>query len=207
MAKYCVVKIPTKPHLKKYIEHHLSPSLMIPGDHPVQKFLYIMLEKKFYRYDFKSFESGPCHELEFHISKYTFSHVGSTISRQNVMVINDYLQELFDRDLYSFCRDFEKYADFNEVAYMQFASFYSIPVKRSEAYMHKKNWLQKPSLKQILEQFASLYSIDLEKDISFDALKKMEYRVRKRLEKNQKNILLRCVPAINETSLSVSMIS
>ena len=68
-------------------------------------------------------------------------------------------------------------------------------------FVHSRNTEGWGKYKKAIEDFAAFYNIEIEEDISFDGLKKMEYRHRK---KNIENSLCRLSPIKNLFSEAVA---
>jgi hypothetical protein len=179
------IKIPTKTYLKKFILQEVGTPLITPGEHPIQRFLYILLDKKKHDYNFKSIQRQYDDILEVSISYATYHQIGFSLSQENVIQFNDYVEQIFDKELFKFCQDFLKYHTVVQEGLQSMATMYDIKMQRE----HKRAWFQVPQIKEALEAFAQVYQLEIELDLSFECLKKMEYRARKRYE-NKKNTQL-----------------
>jgi hypothetical protein len=175
-----LISIPTKTYLKKFIEKEVGKDVITPGDHPIQTFLYALLEKKDFNYSFKEHYRSFDTSMQISVSYFVFHQVGRGISPSNVVLFNDYVEQLFDQELYKIQQHL-KYQQALQEAVKEAVSQYNIKLSRC----HQRNWFQVPKQKDALEQFAKKYDLEIEVDITFEALKKMEYRARKRFEKEQ----------------------
>jgi hypothetical protein len=114
--------------------------------------------------------------MVFFITKSQFLKSGFGIKPANIINLNNYLETLFDDELYRFCNDYLKYQEVAKKAVFAFVEAYQIKIQSRQ--VRKIN--REATIKDALEAFANKLSIEIETDISFEGLKKMEYRARQR---------------------------
>lgn len=196
--KYFSVRIPTKTYLRKFLEFELGKEVIAPGNHPVQKFFYIALEKKFYRYQFNSITTAYNDQLTVLVSVFTFYNLGNSISPTNVVILNNYIESLFDQALYRHMMEYyNNYRFMNSVLQELHDSGIAHLTKDQ-----RRRWIQVPRYKDALLKFAEQLKMDVEVDITFENLKKMEYRARKRFEAGEINFL-QTVPTLFDGDLTL----
>lgn len=157
MAKTFSVQIPTSPYLKQFIKAEFGEPIPINNYNLVGVFLIGVLQKE-------NFNTRlPNEKKDFRYTRFTTAvtcvapitlirNFGFALNADATIQINRFFEEYFDRELYLFVK---RNTD---------------PGKRYAGY------------KQAIEAFAVLHSLDLENTVTFDALKKMESRYRKKIE-------------------------
>lgn len=93
---------------------------------------------------------SPTDTLIVIINEWQFHRIGYDIPRDKAIHINRFLEASFDKDLYTYCQ---------------------ANIRQHSRYR---------GYALAIEAFAQLHDIDIDIDITFDALKKSEYRYRKR---------------------------
>ena len=192
-----VISIPTKIYLKKFIEFVIGTDVIIPGDHPIQRFLYILLEKKDFQYNFKKQHRDFNAKLDLKLSFFTLHQIGYGVKPEYVVTFNDYVENLFDEYLYNFCQQYLNAHKAVQDCVMEAMSMYNVKPSRS----HQRNWFQVPTYADALEAFAAKLKLDIEVDITYEALKKMEYRARKKFE-DMGHKTFQEAPKVNDSVLS-----
>lgn len=91
--------------------------------------------------------------VNFCASFKTMAYKGHSINPDKIIAINRYFEDVFIDDLYRFC------------------------LERTKG---SSGW--RPGIDAAIEEFARAFNIIIDTDISFDALKKAEYRHRKKQE-------------------------
>jgi midasin (ATPase involved in ribosome maturation) len=162
--------VPTKTYLRKYVYAEHGFPLNINYTTTLGTLILCMLEKEVFTVKM----SEPKKEmriqfmndhLEFSASLNTMHYKGSGLSKEKVIAINRYIENSFVEDLHRYC----KY------------------------HIRETNW--RPGIKDAIYAFAESYGIDVETDISFEALKKAEFRYKKRMEeKKLQKTLVTSVP-------------
>jgi len=185
--KYLSIKVPTRTYLKKFTHYKLGNDFFSEGPHHIQKYLSAILQKNSYNYNFNQLNYQFNDTLVVFLTKSQFLKNGYGIPPGKVMDLNNYIETLFDEELYNFCKDFLKYQDVAKKAVFAFMETYQIKVQARQV----RKLQREPTLKYALEAFADKLSIEIEKDISFEALKKMEYRFR------TKKTFSEVVPTVN----------
>jgi len=186
-SKHLSIRVPTRSYLKKFTHHLLGEHIFSDGPHHIQRYLSAIIEKKSYFYKFDQLNNQFKDTLVIWVTKSQFLKSGFGIKPANVINMNLYLEAMFDDELYNFCNEFLKYQDVAKKAIFAFADSYNISIQSRE--IRKLN--REATLKDALEAFADKLSIEIEKDISFEGLKKMEYRIR------SKKTFSPVVPTIN----------
>lgn len=160
-TRYIEVAIPCKRYLAKFA--HSVYGLHIKADSSTMFgfFLAQCLEKN--RYESRANYSGKYideAQIKIEISQFTFNNIGFDISPSKVLAINTFLEKIFTEHLYQWC-----------------------------VIATKKNCRFK-GLDEQIRSFAQHHGIvldDDQEDISFDALKKKEYRFRSAIIRNNNN--------------------
>lgn len=166
--KTFAVSIPTKTYLKKYIHRRYGYPIAINTQTLFGMVVNSLLDKKTYQ-DTPDFQrdiryNSFVDKIELVIPAYkVYSYKeGLNISKDKVIVINRYFELQFEEDLHRYC--------FNRVD----------TAGREMRYKGKGGC----GYEKAINEFAEIYGIDLEIDITFECLKKSEYRLRKKIEKN-----------------------
>ena len=152
------VSIPTKTHIRKYV-HSINGHTIVAGhDTLIGSVMMICLANKVTSHTTKEYREARIKTYPDRVqvivpAHYVFNrHVGLTLSEDSIITINRFLENAFLQDLYRYCR-----TSIN-------------PLNRRHGYDRS------------IEEFAGIHGIELEEDVTFEALKKAEYRYRKRLE-------------------------
>lgn len=158
MADTFSVQIPTSPYLKKFVIAEFGDPIRINNDSLIGVFLIGILEKQNFhiplKLDEKDFRYRHFTEKITCIAPTTLmKDFGFAIKADHAIQLNRFFEEHFDRELYYFVKR-------NTIAGARYAGY-----------------------KQAIEAFAALYSIELEKTVTFESLKKMEYRYRTKMYK------------------------
>lgn len=193
------VKVPTKAYLKKFVLTEIGDKPIAPGDHPVQKFLFILLERKLYDYQFKSLNAQFNDTLLVKISLSNFHKMGYSISPQRVVLFNNFIESLFDKALYGFVSQYVRHQDEMQAAIQKVLDEYNIKPRRE----HQRNWFQVPRYKDALYAFAKKYNLEMEEDVTYELLKKMEYRARKKFESEK--TISQSVPSIIPNNINFNL--
>lgn len=151
------VSIPTKTHIRKYV-HSINGHTIVAGhDTLIGSVMMICLANKVTSHTTKEYREARIQSYPDKIqvvvpAHYVFNgHVGLTVSDDSIITINRFLENAFLQDLFRFCR-----ANIN-------------PMNRRHGYDRS------------IEEFSKMHGIELEEDVTFEALKKAEYRYRKRM--------------------------
>lgn len=160
MAQTFSVQIPTSPHIKCLIRHEFGDPIPINNQSLIGVFLIGVLEKKSFHTPLPNGKADL--RLHYFTERVTcvapmslLKDFGWNIKRDHIIQFNRFFEEHFDRELYIHVKR-------NTLADARYAGY-----------------------KQALESFAAQYFIELEKDISFETLKKKEYRYRMKVEEVQ----------------------
>lgn len=153
------VQIPVAPYLKPYITIRFGDPIPINNKSLVGVFLLGVLEKENYHVSFN--QSDKINRFQQFTEKITcvgpysiMRDIGWSLKQDHIIQFNRFFEEHFDLDLHLY-------------------------VNRNI-----KNGSRYAGYKQAIEEFARIYRIDLEETISYEALKKMEYRYRTKLSVN-----------------------
>jgi hypothetical protein len=158
-VKTFALTIPTKSYIRKYIHSRYGYPVVLNNKTLFGTVMISLLEKKAYssgaRDIHKATFSTYRDKVEMVIPQsYIIKNIhGLHISIDKAIVVNRYYENQFEEDLYHFCK-----------------------------YNLTKNG-KHPGYDVAICQFAERHCIEFDVDITFEALKKMEYRFRKNLEK------------------------
>ncbi|HEU4574614.1 MAG TPA: hypothetical protein VFS36_06390 [Chitinophagaceae bacterium] len=172
LRTYSVI-IPTKTYLRKYIYCEHGFPLEINYNSTLGTLILCMLEKEVFTVKMSEAKKDMRiqymnDQLEFTASLNTMHYKGSGLSKDKIIAINRYIENSFVEDLHRHCK------------------------------YHIKETSWRPGIKDAIYAFAESYGIDVETDISFEALKKAEFRYKKRLEeKKLQKTLVTSVPKPN----------
>lgn len=155
------VNIPTKSYLRKYLHKRYGYPVVINNRTLIGSVLVAFLKKKVYSdrsnaTDLQNTFATLTDRLECVVSRdeVFYGNCGLHIEQEKVILINRYFAAQFEEDVHRFCQQ------------------------------HITNNGRHPGYDRALEKFADMYDIEFDVDITFEALKKMEYRYRKKLEEN-----------------------
>lgn len=167
-----LLSIPTKPFLRKYIQYNIGAEyLQVDGKHPIEMLLTALLEKKKYHRD-AALENRYRDKIQRIAPLPVFD--GYLISPRRVIYFNDYVQMLFANDLVHFCTDYLKWFEFGNQLVDQITKEYDITMTERE----RRKFVRVARLDEGLLAFADKIGLEIEVDITFDYLKKIEYRTR-----------------------------
>ncbi len=163
--KHFSLSIPTKTYLKKYLHKRYGLPIPVNSQSLFGMVMISFLEKKVYSdqpiadrdFRYASFTD----KVEVVLPAYRFYHLGLHVTKEKAIVLNRYFEEQFEEDLYRHCL---------------------VRVDSERAKLHRKG-KGGCGYDKAINEFAALHGIDLEEDITFECLKKSEYRHRKKLEK------------------------
>lgn len=159
MAKYLTLKLPCKLYIARFVQQRYGKSVKADNSSVLGFFVKMALEKK--RYENRNLTDSFIHKgyegtIDILVNKWQVAHIGFDISTDNIMFLNRFLEEQFQEALYYHCL---AYVKTNEKAN-----------KKVQGY------------KVAIEKFAELNKIEIDFDITYDGLKKMEYRQRRKQE-------------------------
>jgi len=152
------LKIPCKSYIKKYVASLYGSPVKIENRTMLGIFLLAVLDKR--TYEKRNFGPNQTNKgiedtILVEVNNWQFNAIGFDVSAECVMIINDFLEHMFDDSLYVTCFKNSKYKS------------------------------RKTGYRAIMEGFCKRHGIELELDISYEALKKKEYRYRKQIQKNE----------------------
>lgn len=155
--RHFTVRLPTTNYIKKYLAKHWGDPIPINNLNPVGVMIIALLQKKSVTKMNILKKDTRFQKLTTHILAVgAFSikdHYGIHLDEDAVIQINRFFENSFEETLYQFVR------------------YHLIDDSRFPGYDNA------------LYKFADYYGIEIDEDISFDGLKKMEYRFRKKFEK------------------------
>lgn len=173
MSKHYSVSLPVRPYIKKYIASVEGTPIEFKGTSMFCLILRAYMENKSYTgFSKTQLETAIGYRtatVQIIIPIKKIYTIGTEISPDGILLINRFLESLFERALVKFMNE-------NTSADGRYKGF-------KEAYV----------------AFAKLYSIDLEEDITLDGLKQMDYRLRKKIENKGKkggNFFSNLVPSL-----------
>jgi hypothetical protein len=154
------VKVPTKTHLRKFIYAKHGYPLKLNYQTNYGTIILCMLNREDFSIKMSQFKidvrlAHMNDSIELTSPINTMHYKGYNMSSDAVIAVNRYFENEFAEELYRYCRDNIK----------------------------DRNW--RPGIHQAIHSFAEIYGIEVDIDISFEALKKCEWRYRKREEEKQ----------------------
>jgi hypothetical protein len=164
------VNVPTKAYLRKYIYAEHGWPLELNYTTTLGTLILCMLGNEEFSINMNNGDKETRiqfmnDEIEFTAPLNTMRYKGYSLNRDKIIAINRYIENSFVEDLHRYCK-------------------YNI-----------KDTAWRPGIHKAIEAFAESYGIVLEEDISFEALKKAEFRYKKRMEeKKLQKTLQRFVP-------------
>jgi len=164
------VKVPTKTYLRKFLNKLYGTPTPLTYWNPIGTFVLSLLGKDTFDINMNAAKTKTRlanynDEIEFIGGFKTMGYKGHSINPDKIIAINRFLEDLFAGLLYQYCL-----------------------LKKSE-----RKW--RPGYDNAIEDFAKLCGIEIDVDISMDALKKVEYRYRKRQEGILQTFVLHKKPA------------
>ncbi len=177
--KHFSLSIPTKTYLKKYLHRRYGSPIQVSSQTLFGMVVISFLEKKVYSdqpiadrdFRYASFTD----KLEVVLPAYRFYHMGLHLSKEKAIVLNRYFEEQFEEDLYRHCLT-------------------RVDSERAKLIRKGKGGC---GYDKAINEFADIHGIELDVDITFECLKKSEYRHRKKLEKRfSGNVLSSRAPEI-----------
>ncbi|MGN6293783.1 MAG: hypothetical protein ACTHMV_13650 [Chitinophagaceae bacterium] len=157
-TKLYTIKVPTKTYLRKYATVKYGTELKYNSTLGI--ILLSFLEKKVFSTKMNEADVNTRLQymndfLVFTSSIKTAGWKGLHLSQDKVIAINRFLESNFVEEMHSYC------------------------------CRHKKNQTWRPGIDKAIHSFAEQYGIIVDVDITFDALKKSEYRYRRALEEKK----------------------
>jgi hypothetical protein len=168
-TKYFTVTLPCKPYIKKYVGAVYGDPFRADHSTPLGCYINIALEKKNYenRNISNSFVyTGMNDKIAIQLNRWQFTGLGYSFSNESVKVINRFLEEQFEEDLYKHCY---------------------LYVINNANFSQRNN-----GLKDAINMFCQLHNITTipdigeTQDISMDGLVKKERRARAKHETLEK---------------------
>jgi hypothetical protein len=165
--------IPTKAYLKKYIqvEYGTIVGTPIKLDYltTLGTLILCLLENDDFSINMNNSKKESRiqymnDEINFTAPLNTMRYKGHSLSKDRIIAINRHIENEFIRELSFYCKT------------------------------NLKNRAWRPGIKEAIYSFCEKYGIDVEIDVTFEALKKSESRYRERKEKKSKNISQTSVP-------------
>lgn len=115
------------------------------------------------------------------------------------MEFNNFIEALFDEELYLFVKFHTECNNLRKNILKTILEEYGIPYTTRE----KNAAFKMTQIKTALEDFSKKINLSIEEDITYEAIKKMEYRARERKEKTEK-IFLQPVPSLKDNHFQLS---
>lgn len=166
MSKLYTVTLPVKPYIKKYVETIEGTPINFKGSSMLCKIVRAYMENKnstgLSLSAKKAALSLRTTKVEIVVPIARMHVIGTALSDDGILQINAFLQDCFDNAVVHFVKEY---------------------VKKEGRYK---------GYKEAIETFARIYNIEIETDITFDGLQKMEYRSRKKEE----NYFSKIVPSL-----------
>lgn len=153
MSAYLPVTIPTKKFLKKYLQANYGEELIFNMDSDMGYFLSLLMEKRIY-------------------PEYDRQQIHRSIDKYDILVTIRLPRKWVEKYRYGFDIDPKKAVFFNKMIFRSFRQ----ELFRYCALMEIHN-IEK---KHALLDFARYYKLEIDEDITFETLKKMEYRYRQK---------------------------
>lgn len=167
------VSLPVKPYVKKYVETVEGNPILFNGKSMLCMIIRAFLQNKkstgLSKAKLQTSVTTRTAQIEIIIPTAYINVIGVSVSDDGVVIINRWLEEVFERALRQFIKQHTKAAG----RYKGFKNAY--------------------------EAFADFYNIEIEEDITLDGLQKMDYRFRKKGDddnKNNNNFFSALVPSL-----------
>jgi hypothetical protein len=153
------VKVPTKAYLRKYVYARYGHPLKLNYTTTIGTMILCLVSKEYFDINMNTIKkdvrlSHMNDEIELVAPLGTMKYKGHSITPDKIIAINRYFENSFVEELYNYCRD----------------------------NIEKRAW--RPGINKAINSFCDQYGIEVEEDISFEALKKAESRYRKKIEEN-----------------------
>lgn len=166
------VRVPTKTYLRKYIYAEYGHPLKLDYHTPLGTLILCLLENEDFSINMNNEKKESRiqymnDQIEFSGPLSTMRYKGYSLTKDRVIAINRYVENEFIKDLHYHCKT------------------------------NLKNRMWRPGIKDAIFSFADIYKIEVEIDVTFEALKKAEARYRDRKEKKTQNISQTFVPQKN----------
>jgi len=157
MAQTFSVQIPTSPHIKCLIRHEFGDPIPINNQSLIGVFMIGVLQKE--NFNTRQPDGKADTRFLYFTEKVTcvapislLKDMGWNLKRDHIIQFNRFFEEYFDRELYIHVKR-------NTLTDTRYAGY-----------------------KQAIESFAARYFIEVEQHITYEALKKKEYRYRMKVE-------------------------
>lgn len=165
------IEVPTKSYLRKYITAKNGGDLQLNYNTTLGTLVLCLLEKDYFSINMNTESkdvriSYMTDKITFVVRASTMYYKGFSLSNDKIIAINRYMENEFAEELHKYC----------------------------QGNIEKRDW--RPGRNKAVYTFAEKYGIDLYEDISFEALKKAEYRFRIRSEKKPEKIIQSFVHSI-----------
>jgi hypothetical protein len=159
-SRKITVTLRCKPYLAKFVHSVYGSPLAADSNSLLGSYIYLCLSKNMYenRHLYHHKRAIPQSSIQIKISKWQFNSIGFHIPEDKAISINSFIEKTFTEHLYNWC------------------------------FVHTKKEVRFKGYDDQIRSFAAHHNIVLDddnQDISFDALKKKEYRYRVNLEKNR----------------------
>lgn len=163
-ASTFMVKVPTKTYLRKYVYAMHNLSLTLNYNSILGALVLSLLDRECYSIDLSASRQDA--RLSTFTDEIVFtspirkSYKGIFLTPSKIIAINRFLENAFVEDLYVHCR----------------------------ASLKKRDW--RPGIEDGIRSFVDLCGIVIDTDVTIDALKKAEWRYRKRKEEQMQSFIL-----------------
>jgi hypothetical protein len=161
------VSLPVKPYVKRYVETVEGTPLQFNSKSMLCQIIRAFMQNKNYtglsRTQLNTAISSRTATIDIILPIQNMYKIGTSVSPHGIMFINRFLEGLFEQALNKHVRE---------------------TIRRNGRYK---------GFKEAYYSFAELYNIELDEDITYEGLQKMDYRFR---EKRMKNIFSTLVPSI-----------
>lgn len=171
-ARSYTVIVPTKAFLRKFIYAEYGHPLKLDYLTTLGTLILCLLENEDFSINMNNEKRDSRiqymnDKIEFSASLNTMRYKGHSLSKDKIIAINRHIENEFIRELSFFCKT------------------------------NLKNRAWRPGIKEAIYSFCEKYSIEVEEDVTYEALKKAEFRYRERQEKKSEKISQTSVPPQN----------
>lgn len=160
--KFYNVELPTKTYLRKFVSG--KNITILDYNSTLGTLILCLLDKKIFNTNMN--DEDMTRRLQYMNDKIVFTcsintlfYKGLILTCDKIIAINRYIEHSFVEELHMWCRS------------------------------NTANRIWRPGIDKAIYSFAEKYQINIDEDITFDALKKAEYRHRQRLEVKLKSFV------------------
>lgn len=163
------VSVPTKAYLRKFLYCEFGNPIKLDYNSSLGTLVLCLLDNE--SFSINTAEKNKESRIQYMNDRVQFTAPistmywkGHSLSRDKIIAINRYIENEFIRELSHYCK----------------------------TNLKSRSW--RPGYKDAIYSFCEKYDIEVEEDVTFEALKKAESRYRERKEKKSQSFLTKNVP-------------